>query len=54
MWDFTEAVKWFTSGEHPNYGFFLHGDAQEYQLVLLREVKEVKNRPALMVIYEKK
>jgi hypothetical protein len=54
VWDFTEAVKWFTSGVRPNHGFFLHGDAGEYQTVFLREAKEVKQRPAILVIYEPK
>jgi hypothetical protein len=54
VWDFTEALKLWVSGEHPNRGFFLHGDAGEYETVFLREAKDVKQRPAILVVYEPK
>ena len=52
VWDFTEAVKWWLEGGHPNHGFFLHGDAQFYARTFTRRCKEVQKRPALMIIYE--
>jgi hypothetical protein len=57
VWDFTEAVKWWTGGKHPNYGFTLYnGDytAVDYLWVHSRWVKDVSRRPAMMVIYEPK
>ncbi|MGA2621718.1 MAG: DNRLRE domain-containing protein, partial [Thermoguttaceae bacterium] len=57
VWDFTEAVKWWTDGKHPNYGFTLYnGDytAVDYLWVHSRWVKDVSRRPAMMVIYEPK
>ncbi len=53
-WDFTEAVRFWTSGEHPNHGFMLHGDSRDYMTGYTREAKELKNRPAVLVIYESK
>jgi hypothetical protein len=54
-WDFTEAVKFWTDGAHENHGFLLHGDSFHYVgRAFCREAKEVKNRPALLVIYEPK
>jgi len=52
VWDFTEAVKWWVEGGHPNHGFFLHGDAVFYARTFTKQCKEVAKRPALMVIYE--
>ena len=54
-WDFTEALKFWTDGSHENHGFFLHGDSFHYMgKAFCREAKEVRNRPALLVIYEPK
>ena len=53
-WDFTLAVRFWTSGEHPNHGFMLHGDSQDYMTAYTREAREMKNRPAVLVIYEAK
>jgi hypothetical protein len=53
-WDFTEAVRYWTSGEHPNHGFMLHGDSKDYMIAYSREAAEIKNRPAILVIYEPK
>jgi general stress protein 26 len=50
-WDFTEAVKVWTSGQQANHGFMLHGDSHDYMIAHTREAKEIKNRPAVMVIY---
>jgi hypothetical protein len=53
-WDFTQAVRFWTSGDHPNHGFMLHGDSQDYMTGYTRKAKDVKNRPAVLVIYEPK
>jgi hypothetical protein len=56
--DFAEAVRFWTRGDnrpdHENHGFMFFGQADDYTLVLTREAKEVKKRPALLVIYEPK
>ena len=39
------------SPDHPNYGFFLHGDAQDYSRIHSREAKDVSKRPALAIVY---
>jgi hypothetical protein len=51
-WDFTEAVRYWTGGTHPNHGFMLHGDSHDYMIAHAREAKDVKDRPAVLVIYE--
>jgi hypothetical protein len=53
-WDFTEAVRFWTNGKHPNHGFLLHGDSKDYMIAHAREATEIKNRPAVLVIYEPK
>lgn len=53
-WDFTEAVKFWTDGTHANHGFMLHGDSHGYITAWTREAPEVKNRPAVLVIYDPK
>jgi len=54
-WDFSEAVRFWTSGEHENHGFMLHGDSYHWMgRAYYREAKEIKNRPALLVVYEPK
>lgn len=53
-WDFTEAVRFWTGGEHTNHGFMLHGDSRDYMNGFTREAKVIKNRPAVLVIYEPK
>jgi hypothetical protein len=53
-WDFNLAVRFWTSGEHANHGFMLHGDSRDYMIGYTREAKEIKNRPAVLVIYEPK
>ena len=51
-WDFTHAVRWWTSGKHANNGFMLHGDSRDWLgRAWSREAREVRNRPALYVIY---
>jgi hypothetical protein len=54
VWDFTEAVRYWTSGKHANHGFMLHGDSHDYMIGSSREAKEVRDRPAVLVIYNAK
>lgn len=51
MWDFTQAVRFWTDGKHDNHGFMLHGDSGDYMTAHSREAAEARNRPAVMVIY---
>jgi hypothetical protein len=54
-WDFTEAVRFWTDGKHVNHGFMLHGNAGDYLArAHSREAKQVKDRPAVLVVYEPK
>jgi hypothetical protein len=55
LWDFTEAVKFWTNGKHPNHGFAWYCQYHEndiWRAAPTRRAKDVKERPALMVIYE--
>lgn len=54
VWDFTHAVQFWTDGKHANHGFMLHGDSRDWFRAYYREAEQVKNRPALLVIYEPK
>lgn len=52
-WDFTEAVRFWTEGKRENHGFMLHGDSYHYMgKAHYRESKELRSRPAILVIYE--
>jgi len=52
-WDFTEAVRYWTDGRRPNHGFMLHGDSFHYMgKTHCRESKDIRSRPALLVVYE--
>jgi hypothetical protein len=53
-WDFGEAVKFWLDGKHANRGFFLQGDSNDYMRMYTPRAKDLKQRPALMVIYEPK
>jgi hypothetical protein len=53
-WDFADAVRYWTSGQHENHGFMLHGDSKDYMIAYSREAEDEKNRPAVFVIYEGK
>jgi hypothetical protein len=53
-WDFTEAVRFWSDGTHANHGFMLHGDSHDYMIAHTREAKEVKDRPAVLLVYEPK
>jgi hypothetical protein len=52
VWDFTHAVRFWTDGEHANHGFMLHGDSGDWIRAWYREAPNLKDRPALLVIYE--
>ena len=52
VWDFTHAVRHWTSGQNANHGFMLHGDSHDYLISHTRETIELQNRPAVLVIYE--
>jgi hypothetical protein len=55
VWDFTEAVKWWTDGMHPNHGFTLYNAARsnvDYLWVQSCKARDVRLRPAMMVVYE--
>ena len=53
-WDFTNAVRYWTTVNQANHGFMLHGDSHDWFIAWYREAAEIKNRPALLVIHEPK
>lgn len=56
-WDFGEAVKYWTAGVHPNHGYSMYpqyGEHDRWWAAPSRRAANVKDRPALMVIYEPK
>jgi hypothetical protein len=53
-WDFADAMRYWTSKGHENHGFLLHGDSKDYIMAYSREADDVKNRPAVYLIYEAK
>lgn len=53
-WDFTTAVRFWTRGKNPNHGFMMHANGGDYLMGHSREAKEVKDRPAVLVIYKPK
>ena len=53
VWDFTEAVRFWTGGKHDNHGFMLHGDGKDWMgRACYREYPDVRSRPAVLVLYE--
>lgn len=52
VWDFTEAIRFWQDGKHANHGFFLHGDSNDYMRMYTPKAKDLKQRPAVLVIYE--
>ncbi len=54
IFDFKEAVKFWTDGKHKNYGFIIYGSGQEKARAYSCNVKDVKQRPAIYVVYEPK
>jgi len=53
-WDFTEALRFWADGKHENHGFFLYGDSVDYMSMYTPLAKDVKARPAILVVYEPK
>ena len=54
-WDFTEAVKYWTGGKDANHGFFFPClDGGDYCATATKNAKNIKDRPALFVIYNPK
>jgi hypothetical protein len=54
VWDFTEGVRFWTDHQRANHGFFLHGDSKDYMRMYTPIAKNPKDRPAVMVIYERR
>jgi len=54
VWDFTQAIRFWHEGGHPNRGFMLHGDSVDYMRMYTPTAKNPKQRPALVVFYEPK
>lgn len=54
VWDFTAALKFWGDGTRANHGFFLHGDSSDYMLACTPLAKDIRRRPAILVIYEPK
>lgn len=54
VWDFTEALKFWLDGKNINHGFFLHGDSNDYMRMYTPRAKNLKERPAMLVVYESK
>jgi hypothetical protein len=54
VWDFANALKFWRDGKHANHGFFLHGDSNDYMRMYTPKARNLKERPAVMVIYEPK
>jgi hypothetical protein len=53
VWDFTEAVRFWTGGRNANHGFMLHGDGKDWMgRACYREYPDLRSRPAVLVIYE--
>jgi hypothetical protein len=53
VWDFTNAVRFWTDTPHANHGFMLHGNAGDWMgRAHSREATAIKDRPAVLVIYE--
>lgn len=51
-WDFTDALKFWNDGTRANHGFFLYGDGTDCLGIYTMKAKEVKQHPAILVIYE--
>ena len=53
-WDFTHAMKFWIEEGHANHGFFLYGDSNDYMRLYTRFAKDLRQRPAIFVIYATK
>jgi hypothetical protein len=47
-------VKFWQDGTHANHGFFLYGDSNDYLRMYTPQARNLKPRPALLVVYEPK
>ncbi len=54
VFDFKEAVKFWTNGKKKNYGFIIYGSGSERARAYSYNTKDIKQRPAIYVIYEAK
>jgi hypothetical protein len=54
VFDFKEAVKFWTGGKNKNYGFIIFGDGSARARAYSCNSKDVKLRPAIYVVYEPK
>ena len=54
VWDFTEALRFWTDGKHENHGFFFYGDSGYYMRIFTPLHTDVKLRPAILVVYDPK
>jgi hypothetical protein len=53
VWDFTQAVRFWTDADHPNHGFMLHGNGGDWLAgAHSREAENIQDRPALLIIYD--
>jgi hypothetical protein len=48
------TIRYWTNGKYANHGFMLHGDSHDYITGWAREAPVVRNRPAVLVVYEAK
>lgn len=51
IWNFTAAMKFWQEEGHANHGFFLHG-LNDYARIYTHRAKEIRDRPAILVIYD--
>jgi hypothetical protein len=51
--DFTEALRFWIGGGHVNHGFYLHCQ-NDYMQMYTQRAKDVRQRPAIFVVYEPK
>jgi hypothetical protein len=51
---FAEGLKFWIDQGHENHGFFFYGDSGDYMRIYTQKCKNIRQRPAIMVIYEPK
>ena len=54
VFDFTEGLKFWVEQGHENHGFFFYGDSGDYMLIYTQKHKEIRQRPAILVVYAPK
>jgi hypothetical protein len=52
-WDFTAGLKFWIEQGHENHGFFLYGDSGDYMRIYMPNAKDIRQRPAIWVVYTK-